>query len=120
MRTGLSISLLAAALLLALFTAGCVERQIVYVKEPPPPPGEPVPPSPQAAPTEAPPPPPVEIVGVAPGPAYYWVPGVWAWRGRWVWAPGRWVVRPHPHAAWVPGYWVHRRHGYVWVQGRWR
>jgi len=30
---------------------------------------------------QAPPPPQVEVVPVAPGPNYYWVPGYWYWGG---------------------------------------
>lgn len=70
----------------------------------------------------APPPPPwyAAYAGVAPGPRYVWTDGYWAWRGRWHWAPGRWVVPPRPRAVWVPGRWMPRHHGYVWVQGYWR
>src|SRR6516164_7342508 len=46
------------------------------------------------------PPPRVEVVPVAPGPGYNWVPGHWAWRGSgWVWIGGhhvRGVVAPTP------------------------
>jgi len=34
----------------------------------------------------------VELRGVAPGPAFLWIDGSWAWRSRWVWMPGSWVV----------------------------
>ena len=70
----------------------------------------------------APPPPPpyAAYVGVAPGPRYVWTDGYWAWRGRWYWMPGRWVMPPRPRAVWVPGRWMPRHHGYVWVQGYWR
>ena len=67
-----------------------------------------------------PPPPPRAYYGVAPGPRYVWTDGFWAWRGRWVWAPGRWAIPPHPRAVWVPGYWVPRHRGYVFIEGRWR
>lgn len=68
----------------------------------------------------APPPVRVEVRPVAPGPGYIWVAGCWEWRHDWVWVPGRWVVRPRPHAVWVVGRWEHRPHGYVWVGGHWR
>ncbi|HEX4265575.1 MAG TPA: hypothetical protein VH597_14660 [Verrucomicrobiae bacterium] len=121
--------------------AGCVERRVVYVREPaPPPPAVAVtpPPSPDpSAPMPAPPPdamaapetpppgevpPPMqtEVVTVAPGPAYAWVPGVWAWHGRWIWAGGHWVVGPHPRAIWVGGHWVRRGRRMFWVNGYWR
>jgi hypothetical protein len=70
----------------------------------------------------APPPPQVEVVTVAPGPVtqYYWVPGVWEWRGTWVWAGGHWIVRPYYGAVWVQSGWVYRHHNRVWVTGHWR
>src|SRR5207244_4305311 len=37
-----------------------------------------------------PPSPQVEVVPVAPGPEYVWVPGYWAWSGGGVWVGGRW------------------------------
>src|SRR5262249_3222797 len=104
--------LIAAGLLLG---TGCVERKVVYVREPasPPPAGETVV-------VEEPPPPYEEVVTVSPGPEYVWMPGVWEGHGRWVWVGGRYVVRPHPGAMWVGGHWAHRGRGYVWVRGYWR
>ena len=96
-----------------LFTAGCVERRVVYVKQPPPAPGETVV-------YEAPPPVRAEVVTVAPGPEYYWVPGYYSWNGRWVWIGGRWSLRPHPHAIWVGPRYVRRGHGYLYYRGYWR
>ena len=82
------------------------------------------PPSPQPpmVVAQAPPPPQVEVVPVAPGPAYVWAPGYWSVGigGGWVWVRGGWVVRPHPHAVWVGGHWTTHGHGYVWVGGHWR
>ena len=70
---------------------------------------------------QAPPPPQPEVITVAPGPGYYWVPGYWGWRGgTWIWIGGAWVARPWHGAVWVGGHWVPHRHGYVWVGGRWR
>ncbi len=70
--------------------------------------------------SQPPPPPPAEAVIPAPAPGYVWISGYWSWQGRWVWVPGAWAVRPHPHAYWVPGHWVHRGHGYIWIGGHWR
>ncbi len=98
-----------------LLFAGCVERT-VYVQRPPVaggPPGE-------VVVTEAPPPIQTEVIVEAPGPGYIWVPGYWAWQGRWVWVRGSWVLPPHPRALWIRGHWVHRGHGYVWIGGHWR
>jgi hypothetical protein len=94
---------------------GCVERRTVYVQTPAPPPV-----SAEVVVNEAPPAPPREMIVVAPGPDYVWVPGYYAWHGRWVWMRGAWVVRPRPHAVWVSGHWAPRAHGYVWTGGHWR
>jgi len=67
-------------------------------------------------------------VAAPPGPGYNWVPGHWAWRGRWVWIPGHHIrgvvppipaevvevvpARPGPEFYWVKGH-------YVWEGGRW-
>jgi hypothetical protein len=71
-------------------------------------------------PTGAPPPLQQEAVPPPPGAAMVWTPGYWSWAGRWVWAPGRYVARPYPHAVWVPGRWTSRHGGWVWVGGHWR
>ena len=74
-----------------------------------------------AGPTMAPPPLQAEAVPPPPpGPAMVWTPGYWNWAGRWVWAPGRYVARPYPHAAWVAGHWRPRGPTWVWVPGHWR
>ena len=68
-----------------------------------------------------PPPPRREIVRVARGPRYVWVPGYYRWRRHsYVWVPGYYVIPPRPRAIWVPGYWASRRGGYFWVGGYWR
>ncbi len=54
---------------------------------------------------EAPPPPRVEVIGVAPGPGFFWVPGYWRW------GPGRHV--------WVGGHWAPHRPGHYWVAPHW-
>ena len=70
---------------------------------------------------QAPPPPQVEVVPVAPGPDYYWVPGYWYWGGRgWLWIGGRWAIRPWHGAIWVRGGWVRGRGGWHWHGGHWR
>jgi hypothetical protein len=61
----------------------------------------------------APPPMQVEVVPVAPGPAYLWIGGYWGWNlGRHVWIGGRWALPPGRGYAWVPGGW--NRHGPGW------
>jgi len=71
----------------------------------------------------------------APGPAYHWVPGHWAWRGQWVWIRGHYVpgavpampraivetvpVSPGPGWYWVRGHYVWERGGWAWHRGVW-
>lgn len=104
--------------------AGCVEHEVVYRDRPaPPPPGYAPPPPSEGVGEEAPPPPApqVEVVTTAPGPldAWFWAPGVWEWRGHWVWMGGHWVRRPHPGAVWVGAHWGYHGHHRVWVGGGW-
>jgi hypothetical protein len=97
--------------------AGCVERRVyvpVYATQPQPAP------APTVVVQTPPPKVPAEVVPVAPGPAYVWTPGYWAWNGTWVWVRGAYVVRPRPHAVWVGGHWASHGRGYVWVGGYWR
>jgi YXWGXW repeat-containing protein len=69
----------------------------------------------------SPPPPRVEVIGMAPGPGYFWVRGHWAWRGgNYVWIGGHWSLRPGPGAAWIDGRWENRGGNYVYVEGYWR
>jgi hypothetical protein len=69
----------------------------------------------------APPPPEMEAIGVAPGDGYVWIGGHHAWNGEtYAWVPGRWALRLHEHDRWVPGRWEHNRHGWYWVDGRWK
>jgi len=124
MKTGLLT--LAAACLAALAT-GCVERRVVYVPAYQPQtagqtaPAQPGTPDNAVVVAQAPPPPQVEIVPVAPGPEYVWMPGYWSWGGGgWVWVGGHHVLRPRPHAVWVRGRWARHGRGYVWIDGRWR
>jgi hypothetical protein len=67
-----------------------------------------------------PPAPLVEVRGAAPGPAFVWLGGYWAWHSRWVWTRGSWAVPPHPRAVWVPGHWRHVFGGCRWSPGFWR
>jgi hypothetical protein len=114
--------LLMATIMGAALLAGCVERRVVYVHDPapgaPPPQAEVAPETPP--PGEVPPPPQTEVVTVAPGPAYVWLPGVWAWHGSWAWGPGHWAIGPHPHAVWFPGRWERHGRRSVWIEGYWR
>jgi hypothetical protein len=64
---------------------------------------------------EPPPPPRVEVVGVAPGAGYFWVPGYWRWGPRgYLWVGGAW----NPHRA--GHYWVHPHWTQVGVSFRFR
>ena len=69
-----------------------------------------------------PPAPIVEVRAVPPGPGVIWVPGYYRWDGRgYIWMAGTWQRPPRARARWVPGHWVHnRRHGWYFVEGRWR
>ena len=63
----------------------------------------------------------VEVVGVAPGPDYVWVPGHYVWRGgNYVWEPGRYEKAPHRGARWVRGTWRHHERGWYWTDGHWK
>jgi len=96
--------------------AGCVTREVVYRDRPAP--------APVVTEEEAPaaPPPQVEIAPAPPGSltAWYWAPGCWEWRGRWVWTSGHWITRPSARAVWVAPHWGLRNHHRVWVPGTWR
>lgn len=148
MKTGLLT--LSIGCLDALST-GCVERRVVYVPayqanpaytyqpqtayQPAPAQANPSAPTvaPQAQPqpgtptdgvvvAQAPPAPQVEVIPVAPGLDYAWMPGYRSIGvgGGWVWAGGHYVIRPRPHAIWVGGGWARHARGYVWVGGHWR
>ncbi len=111
---------------LALVLTGCiveergygrrhvVVRETVVVPAPGPAPGT------EVVVTQAPPPVIVEQVVVRPGPAYLWVPGYYAWNGRWVWERGHWVLPPRRGAVWVPHRYVYRGGVHVYVHGGWR
>jgi hypothetical protein len=119
MQNATLVKLVIIAASLPLF-AGCVERQVVYHDRP-------VYAQPQPAPVvveeyPAPPPPQTEVVTIAPGPPdiWFWVPGTWEWRGRWVWSGGHWAARPYRGAVWVGPHWGVRGHHRVWIAGGWR
>ena len=78
----------------------------------------------------------VEVIPVAPGPGYNWVPGHWAWRGlRWEWIAGHHIrgvvapmpaeivevvpARPTPGHVWVKGHHVFEGSRWVWHPGVW-
>jgi len=69
-----------------------------------------------------PPAPIVEVRAVSPGRGFIWVPGYYRWDGRgYIWMAGTWQRPPRARARWVPGHWARdRRHGWYFVEGRWR
>jgi hypothetical protein len=81
--------------------AGCVERQVVYRDRPVYVQPSPAPATEVVVADPAPPPPQVEVIPVAPNPAF-------------------WGPRPRPGAVWVRGGWAHRGNGRVWVGAHWR
>jgi hypothetical protein len=54
----------------------------------------------------------------APGASYFYVPGSWVWRGRYVWRPGVWVAH-RPDWVWVPARFYWTPAGYVYSEGYW-
>ena len=54
---------------------------------------------------------------------HIWVAEEWTTvGGKYVYAPGHWVLPPRRGAYWIKGYWQHRRRGgrgYFWVPGHW-
>jgi hypothetical protein len=70
--------------------------------------------------TVAPPAPYVDVVGVAPGPGYFWVNGYWGWKAnRHVWTDGRWEQR-RPGYRWQPHAWQRDGNRYRETPGRWQ
>ena len=68
-------------------------------------------------------PPPIraEVVGVAPGPGYVWLPGYYRYDGGgYLWVGGRWDRPPRRNARWERGHWQRDRRGWYYVEGRWR
>jgi hypothetical protein len=109
---------LTASDIIALHDAGVSQTVIDFMINTPNTAAAPAP-TEQAEVAQAPPPPPTETMVVAPGPGYTWVPGDWAWRGRWVWVGGYWALPPYPHAVWVHGGWHRGPHGYYHAGGHW-
>jgi hypothetical protein len=72
--------------------------------------------------SEEPPAPIAEVVGVAPGPDYFWIGGHWHWNGGWVWLRGHYDRHPHfhPGGGWDAGHWDRRGGSWVWHEGHWR
>lgn len=66
----------------------------------------------------APPAPIVEAPPPPPSPQHVWTGGYWEFRdGRYVWAPGSYVVAPQPAARWFPARWVAREGGWYFEPG---
>ena len=69
----------------------------------------------------APPAPLVEVVGVAPGPGFFWVGGYYHWYGgRWVWYRGHYERPPHPGARWFGPRYEYRSGHRIYIRGYWR
>jgi len=79
------------------------------------------------APTQAPPKDQKDVVPPPPGLAAHWwfIPGRWEWRGKWVWTAGYWRPRPHSGDYWLGGQWEQQTNStlqtnvYVWKRGHW-
>jgi hypothetical protein len=68
-----------------------------------------------------PPAPIVETVGIAPGPAYFWIGGYYHWYGnRWGWVRGHYELPPRHGAVWVGPRYDVRGGRRVYVRGFWR
>jgi len=107
-----TVATISAAGLVGMLASGCAHHVVVTegVEAP----------AGEVVVSTAPPPPRREVVTVAPGPSYVWTQGYWVRsRGRWVWVPGRYALRPQPRAVWVSGHWDHTNHGWIWTPGRW-
>jgi hypothetical protein len=102
-----SVRLIAAGLLTCAVLAGCVvepARPVYYS-------GEVV--------AVAPPPVREEVIGVAPGPGYFWIGGYWGWAGgRHEWVAGRWEA-PREGYRWVPHAWAREERGWRLHPGHW-
>ena len=68
----------------------------------------------------APPAPQVEVIGIAPGPGYFWVGGWWTWSGnRYIWRPGHWALQ-RPGQRWSAHAWHRGPGGWYARPGHWR
>ena len=119
LRAALLPAALAAAC--ALMT-GCVVAVRPYGPPPPPPPSAEVYTEPsEVVVAQEPPAHYTEVVGIAPGPGYFWVGGYWHWYGsRWVWYRGHYARPPHSGAVWIGPRYVNRGGTRVYIRGYWR
>jgi hypothetical protein len=93
-----------ATLTLSAALSGCIVTPVGY--------GAVVAEAPPVAPYEA-------VVGVAPGPGYFWMGGGYGWvGGRYVWESGRWAA-PRPGYRWSPHAWRRSGNGWRDYGGRW-
>jgi hypothetical protein len=61
----------------------------------------------------------VEVVGRAPSPHHFWIPGYWNWEGgRHVWMGGRWEMG-RPGWGWHRAEWLHERGHWRFAPGYW-
>ena len=116
--------LLSAAGAVAVLLSGCVVAPAprpVYRAAPPVVYQQPYP---QPAPAlvvvyQAPPAPQAEYIGIAPGPEFFWLSGVWLWEGgRHVWHPGHWEAH-RPGQVYSPHVWVRAGQGWELRGGHW-
>jgi hypothetical protein len=71
--------------------------------------------------SQEPPAPVAEVVGVAPGPGFFWVGGYYHWYGnRWGWRAGHYERPPHAGARWVGPRYAYRGNARIYVRGYWR
>lgn len=54
----------------------------------------------------------------APGPDYFYVPGCWEYRDRYVWRGGYWAPRQREWI-WIPSHYVYTPYGCCFVAGHW-
>lgn len=67
----------------------------------------------------APPPPQIEVIGVSPGPGFFWIGGYWNWvGGRHVWTHGRWESH-RPGYYWAPHQWHQQGNAWRLEHGHW-
>lgn len=60
-----------------------------------------------------------EVVGVAPGPGYFWIGGFWNWiGGRHVWTGGHWEGHRQGYQ-WAPHQWHREGNGWRAAPGHW-
>jgi len=116
LRTAFAATTLGALITL---TSGCV---VAVRPAPPPPPVAEVYTAPsEVIVTQEPPQPYTEVIGVAPGPGFFWVGGYWHWYGnRWVWYRGHYARPPHPGSVWVGPRYMYRGGSRIYVRGYWR